>query len=90
LQDTLNKAVLADMRSNPHQLSEAVLQVCLVKRENIFGYQNMGPLPFLQVTVALPELLPKCKRILEQETILPELGPQEYQCFETNIDFDIR
>ncbi|KAF4530684.1 hypothetical protein B566_EDAN004923 [Ephemera danica] len=87
--DTLNKAVLADLRSNPHQLSEAVLEVRLVKRENIYGYRATGLIPFLMVTVALPDLLPKCKRILEQETILPELGPQEYQCFETNIDFDI-
>ncbi|XP_065340551.1 DNA polymerase delta catalytic subunit [Cloeon dipterum] len=86
--DALNRSIAADGRWK--SASDAVLAVEIVQKENIFGYRGQGRMPFIRVVVALPTLLASCKRILERENLLPILGPCEWPCFETNIDFDIR
>ncbi|KFM62169.1 DNA polymerase delta catalytic subunit, partial [Stegodyphus mimosarum] len=63
--EVLNNIVIADMKSNKENISDAVLSVELVMKENIYGYTNNGKVPFLKVTVLLPRFLPAAKRLLE-------------------------
>jgi len=79
--------ILAEGRA---KVAEAVLAAELVMKENLVGWREGGRQPFLRVVVALPTLLAGCRRLLERSNPLPQLGPHEYPCFETNIDFDIR
>nr|BAJ78755.1 DNA polymerase delta catalytic subunit [Blattella nipponica] len=86
----LNKAVLADMRSNKENIREAILAIELVHRLNLLGYAGENKKGFIKITVALPRLIAACKRLLERETIYPPAGSHQFQAFESNIDFDIR
>lgn len=77
------------MRSNPENIQEAVLAVERVYKQNMYGYAGSDKSLFLKITVALPRLVARCKKIVEEETILAEFNHQ-YTAFESNIDFDIR
>jgi len=54
------------------------------------GYHSQRDVLFLKVTLLLPKLLPSAKRVLEQGLDVPGYGLKNYQCYETNIDFDTR
>ena len=77
------------MRSNPENIQQAVLGVERVYKQNMYGYTGSGKSLFLKITVALPRLVARCKKIVEEETILAEFN-HRYTAFESNIDFDIR
>jgi len=89
-QMALNKAVLADMRSNKETIREAVVAVELVHRLNLVGYNGETKMRFIKITLALPRLIAAAKRLLEREAIYPSAGSHAFQAFESNIDFDIR
>lgn len=77
------------MRSNPENIQVAVLAVERVFKQNMYGYTGDEKSLFLKITLALPRLVSRCKKIVEEETILSEFRHQ-YIAFESNIDFDIR
>ncbi|XP_057321007.1 DNA polymerase delta catalytic subunit isoform X2 [Microplitis mediator] len=87
--DALDAALRKDMRSNPENISETVLAVSLVQKQNVYGYSGPNLAPFLKITVALPRLVAACKRVLEREIVYPTFT-HEYRAFESNIDFDVR
>jgi len=89
-QVALNKAVLADLRSNKETIQEAVVAVELVQRLNLLGYNGESKMHFIKITLALPRLIAPAKRLLEREAIYPSAGSHTFQPFESNIDFDIR
>ncbi|XP_058835484.1 DNA polymerase delta catalytic subunit [Topomyia yanbarensis] len=86
----LDKSVLNDMRSNKENVQEAVLDVELVQKQSILGYNGEEKFTFIKVTVALPKLLAAVKRLLEKEQMMPEMDFQDCRVYENNIDFDIR
>uniref|UniRef100_A0A8D8ACP3 DNA polymerase n=1 Tax=Culex pipiens TaxID=7175 RepID=A0A8D8ACP3_CULPI len=86
----LDKSVLNDMRSNKENVQEAVLDVELVERQSIMGYNGEEKFSFIRVTVALPRLLAAVKRLLEKEQMMPSMDFQDCRVYESNIDFDIR
>ncbi|PIK45708.1 putative DNA polymerase delta catalytic subunit [Apostichopus japonicus] len=89
--DALNKAVLADMRSNKDNLTQSVLDVDVMDKESMYGYNSNRKSPFLKITVALPRLVAPAKRLLESGFSVPPLYPlRGYQSYESNIDFEIR
>lgn len=88
--EVLNKAIIADMKSNKDNIVNAVLSVEIVKKQNIYGYTSAGKVPFLKITVLLPRFLPAAKRLLENSLDFGSLGTQSFSAYETNIDFEIR
>ncbi|KAJ8024189.1 DNA polymerase delta catalytic subunit [Holothuria leucospilota] len=89
--DALNKAVLADMRSNKDNMTQTVLDVEVLEKESMYCYNGNKKSPFLKVTVALPKLVAPTKRILESGFSVPPAYPlRGYQSYESNIDFEIR
>lgn len=80
---------MADLKSNKENIKEAVLEVQIVKKMNIMGYFGDNSSMFLLVKIALPRLAAACKRLMERGVVYPKLG-NDYQFFESNIDFDIR
>ncbi|XP_013790883.1 DNA polymerase delta catalytic subunit-like, partial [Limulus polyphemus] len=90
-QEVLNKAVIADMRSNKDGITQAVLAVGVVIKESIYGYHVNRKVPFLKITMALPRLIAPAKRLLETGVVnVPSYGSRAYQPYESNIDFEIR
>lgn len=81
---------MTDMRSNKENIKEAILDVEIVKRQNMFGYNGEDKETFLKVTITLPRLAAACKRLMDRETIYKAFGHHHYKFFESNIDFDIR
>nr|XP_019534411.2 DNA polymerase delta catalytic subunit [Aedes albopictus] len=86
----LDKSVMNDMRSNRENVQEAVLDVELVDRQSILGYNGEEKSTFIKVTMALPRLLAAGKRLLEKEQMMPTMDFQDCRVYESNIDFDIR
>ncbi|XP_037933784.1 DNA polymerase delta catalytic subunit [Teleopsis dalmanni] len=86
----LNKKVLADMRSNKENVQEAVLQVQLVERMNIYGYQGDEMQRFIKITVSMQKFVAASSRLLKKEIIYDKFDFQDCGAFENNIDFDIR
>ena len=79
-----------DIRSNRENIKEAILDVELVFKQNMFGYEGDKKNKFLKVTIILPKLAAACKRLMDKETVYKAFGGYYYQFFESNIDFDIR
>ena len=88
----MNKALIDDMKSNPFQIVDAVLQCQLVKKSTIYGFQGNKMSNFVKVTLAVPKLIAASKRLLEKgEVRIPEVpGFGSTKAFEANIDFEIR
>jgi DNA polymerase elongation subunit (family B) len=72
------------------QPENAVLNVKLVTKENIYGFHGNKTSQFLCIDVLLPKYIPTTKRVLESGFECPGFGLQGYQTFESNIDFEIR
>ncbi|CAL7945239.1 unnamed protein product [Xylocopa violacea] len=85
--DSLDKALLKDMRSNPENIQETVLGVERVYKRPMYGYTGSGKSLFLKITVALPRLVSRCKKVVEDTAVFPDFN---FTAFESNIDFDIR
>nr|BAJ78732.1 DNA polymerase delta catalytic subunit [Metriocampa sp. 44] len=89
--DTLNKAMLADMRSTRESIPEPILSLELMDRESIFGYHGNQTRKFLCVTVALPRLVASGKRLLEKGDGVPsQFRSHSFKPYEANIDFETR
>lgn len=86
----LDKAVLADMRSNKEHLQEAVLEVSIVEGQSLYGYHGEEKFHFIKIVLALPKLIAAAKRLLERNIIYQEFDFQDCRAYESNIDFDIR
>lgn len=90
LRQSLDKKVLADMRSNKDNIQETVLEVQIVERLNIYGYQGDEKQRFLKITMSMPKLIAAASRLLKKEVIMAQFDFQDCRPFESNIDFDIR
>lgn len=88
LKETLNKAILEDLRSNKDNVKEAVLEIRLMKAKSIMYYQGENETTFARISVALPRLIAAAKRLMERQPMTFELMDPKF--YETNIDFDIR
>ncbi|XP_043230281.1 DNA polymerase delta catalytic subunit-like isoform X1 [Amphibalanus amphitrite] len=89
-QRVLNTAMMRETKSVA-EVPQAVLDVELVKRQSMYGYQGAGPVPFLRITVAQPRLVAAAKRMLERgEVVVDQLGGWQYRAYESNVDFEIR
>ena len=89
MRDQLNKAVMADMRSNRDGLQQAVLAVEICQKCSMYGFYFNKMFPFLKITLASPKLVAPARRVINFVN-LPPFGAVEYQSFESNIDFEVR
>lgn len=71
-------------------LQQAVLNVELVMKENIYGFNGNKKMPFLCVTVALQKLVAPARRLLECGISVSGYGERSYKTFESNIDFEVK
>ncbi|XP_011187824.1 DNA polymerase delta catalytic subunit [Zeugodacus cucurbitae] len=90
LREALDKKVLADMRSNKNNVQEAVLEVQLVERLNIYGYQGDEKQRYIKITVTMPKLVAAAVRLLTHQIVMSDFDFQDCRAFESNIDFDVR
>ena len=88
LHDRLNKLILADMRSNNEDVSNAVLAVELVQKQSLYGYQGPDMEMFIKITLCLPRLVAAAARIITSNNLFG--GDFEAKCFESNIEFEVR
>ncbi|ROT70834.1 DNA polymerase delta catalytic subunit isoform X2 [Penaeus vannamei] len=89
--DALNRVMIADMKSNKENITDAVLAVDLTKKESIYGFHGNKKVPFLKITLALPRLIAAAKRLLgEGKVFVSDIGTPAYEAYESNIDFEIR
>lgn len=86
----LNDAVIADMRSNKDNMSQAVLAIDVVQGKSLLEYQGEDDLNFAKITVALPKLVAPVKRLLETTTVYDPFSYHTFQAFESNVDIDMR
>ncbi|XP_039267108.2 DNA polymerase delta catalytic subunit-like [Styela clava] len=87
--ECLNDVVLRDMKGNK-EVKVAVAKVEYCMKQNMYGYNSLGKVPFLKVTVAVPRLVATTRRILREGFKTKKYPTHNYQSFESNIDFEIR
>lgn len=90
LQNNLNAAVVADMRSNKDSITEAVLMVEIVAGKSLMEYSGEENRIFAKITVALPRLIAPAKRLLETTQVYSAVGHHEFSPFESNVDIEMR
>lgn len=73
-----------------HKASEYVLNVEVVYKESIMGYNPNPSSPFLKLTLLSPKHVPACRTVLESGFSLPPYGDRQYQTFESNVPFVLR
>jgi len=87
----LNAALIADMRSNPYEIVEAVLNVELMQKSSMYGFHGNEMSAFIKMTLCVPKLIAAAKRLLEKGDVnVPGFGSITAKAFEANIDFEIR
>lgn len=87
----LNQALVADIKNNRDNVKDAVLDVQLLNKSTIYGFQGNKLSPFIKITVAVPKLIAAAKRLLERgEVTARGITTATYRAFEANIDFEIR
>nr|XP_022902030.1 DNA polymerase delta catalytic subunit [Onthophagus taurus] len=87
----LNAAVLADMRSNKNNLSEAVLMIEIVMGKSLCDYTGDDDTKFAKITVALPKLVPAAKRLLKTTAgLTPATQYHDFSIYESNVDIETR
>merc|ERR1719219_175197 len=88
----MNRALIDDLKNNPFQIVEAVLNCEIVEKSTIYGFQGNKMSKFIKVTLAIPKLIAASKRLLEKGEVrvpeIPNFGP--VKPYEANIDFEIR
>jgi len=90
MRKNIKNLVLAEMRAN-QDITEPVLKVEMVMKETIYGFNYNQKIPFLKITVALPNLVGVAARALEKvNPATLGFGSEMIKIFESNIDFDIR
>lgn len=62
----------------------------IVQRKNIVGYWGDDFDDFLKITVRLPNFVGAAKRLFSKKVSLPPNTNHDFECFETNIDYEIR
>ena len=87
----LNNAVIADMKNNRDNITDAVLDVNLMNKSTIYQFQGNKLIPFIKMTMAYPKLIAPAKRLLEKgEVVVKGFSGHQFRAFEANIDFEIR
>lgn len=86
----LDRAVIADLRSNRENIQEAVLEVSIVEGQSLMAYHGEEKFQFIKIVMVLPRLLAAVKRLLEKSTVYDAFDFQDCRAYENNIDFDIR
>ncbi|XP_017784664.1 PREDICTED: DNA polymerase delta catalytic subunit [Nicrophorus vespilloides] len=86
----LNQVVLADIKSNKENLSEAVLMVEIVQGKSLVEYQGDEYKSFAKITVALPKLVAATKRLLETTTVYQPAAHHNFVPYESNVDIEMR
>merc|ERR1712223_571857 len=84
----LNQAVLADMKSNKENVVNAILNVELMEKSNLYQFQGNKLVPFIKITVAIQRLIAPTKRLLEGGHVgIPGVTPPPngYKAFDTNV-----
>ncbi|RWS07555.1 DNA polymerase delta catalytic subunit-like protein [Dinothrombium tinctorium] len=87
-QKQLNSSVLSEMRSKIENLPNPILEVAIVEKTSIYGYQPSKS-RFLKITIALPSLMNTSVRCVEQLFQMKNFTDIA-QTYENNIDFQIR
>jgi DNA polymerase delta subunit 1 len=87
--EALNRSVRADIKAKDVP-EDVVLDIKVVLKENIYGFQGNKQSRFLCIYVLLPKYISATKRVLESGFDCPGYGLQGYHTFESNIDFEIR
>ncbi|MFH4977002.1 hypothetical protein AB6A40_003711 [Gnathostoma spinigerum] len=68
-----------------------VVDMEIVHGASIYGYQHNVNQKFLKIFICAPKMFAACRRVLENGIDLCGDGVEEqYQCFEANLDFEIR
>ncbi|XP_065216976.1 DNA polymerase delta catalytic subunit [Planococcus citri] len=70
--------------------SGAVLMVEIVQKKSLVGYWGDNFDNFLKITVKLPNYVGIAKRLFSKGLSMPPSPHHQFECYETNIDFDIR
>ena len=87
--NSLNSAVLADMRSNRDAVVTAIEAVEICERCSIYGFQNNSLFPFLKIIVSLPKLVAAARRLVCSVQLQP-FRTICHQSYESNIEYEIR
>lgn len=70
--------------------SGAVLMVEIVRKKSLVGYWGNDYDNFLKVTVKQPSYVSVAKKLFTKGIALPPSPYHSFECFETNVDYDIR
>lgn len=62
----------------------------IVQKKNIVGYWGNDYSNFLKITVKMPNFVGAAKKLFSKRISLPPNPNHEFECFETNIDYEIR
>ena len=86
---TLNARVKAGL--NARDMCEApIVDVRLLARKSIMGYQFDAQAPFLRIVTALPSLVATCRRVLENGVPVPTGGSFQFETYESNWAYVLR
>ncbi|KAK9885614.1 hypothetical protein WA026_012378 [Henosepilachna vigintioctopunctata] len=86
----LNEAVVADIKNNRENITDAVLALEIVEGKSLVEYSGDENDKFAKITVSLPKFVPAAKRLLENQIIYQPLAAHSFMFFETNVDIEMR
>ena len=92
----LNDRVVSNLGSRAgimKGVTKAVLGAEMCEKEDIYGYNSQGKVPFIKITVASWQLMTPCKNVLEPGWKVTTDNGQfhhNFKMFESHIDYEVR
>ena len=83
--------VASQRKMDQEEFKTHVLSVTIIERQSLLGYHGKeGMKQFLKIHVAMPSLVPRARRVLEQGFSCPGYGSLQYQTYESNVPYVLR
>jgi DNA polymerase delta subunit 1 len=87
----LDQMVASQRKNSRESILQHVLSVTIIERQSLLGYHGKeGKRQFLKIHVAMPTLVPRARRVLEQGFTCPGYGSLQYQTYESNVPYVLR
>jgi DNA polymerase delta subunit 1 len=90
LGQTLNAALKDSGAAQAKLVNVLVTQVRRVRKQSVWGYHFKETGDFLQITLALPDLVPQARRLLEKGINVNNYGYKTFATYESTLPYTLR
>jgi len=86
----LNAALRESGNAQAKLVPICVVGIRRVRKQSVWGYHFKETADFIQITLALPDLVPQARRQLEKGINIPNAGYKQFATYESSLPYTLR